>query len=76
MRVGNLGGFDDLFFRDVLHAKGDVVEHGVVEEDGLLRHHAHQSSQVADLVVADVVTVDADGAFVHFIETRQKVGHG
>ena len=48
--------------RDVGLAVGDVVAHGVVEQDGLLRDFADLLAQRGDGDVAEIVAVDEDAA--------------
>ena len=44
MGVGDLRGFDDLLHRGVIHAEGDIIIEGVVEEDGLLVNIADEGA--------------------------------
>ena len=41
MGIGDFGGLDNFLLRHVLHAEGDIIKYGVVEEDGVLRNDAH-----------------------------------
>ena len=59
--------------RGGLDTEGDVVEEGVVKEDRLLIHVAHQRAQVGERRLADVHAVDGDGAPLHVVEAREEV---
>src|SRR5579883_1628200 len=43
-------------------AIGDVVAHGVVEQDGVLRHDANGAAETMLRHLAQILTIDADGA--------------
>ena len=51
-----------LFLCGIFHTKGDVVEDGVVEQDGFLIDIAYQASQRMEGEVAHVFSVNPDGA--------------
>ncbi len=50
----------------------DVVADGVVEQHGVLRHHADGGAQRDLRHVADVLAVDQDAAARDFVETKQQ----
>ena len=76
MRIGYLGGRDDLFTGGVLYTERDVVVECIVKEDGLLVNVTHQSAQRLEGYVAYILSVNGDGAFAHVIETREQVNQG
>src|SRR5258706_7495878 len=53
-------------------AVGDVVEDGVVEEDGVLRDDADRLAQARLRDIAQVLAVDADGARIDVVEAEQE----
>ena len=71
--VGNLGRFDDLLHGSVLHAEGDVVVEGVVEEDGFLVDVADEGAQAVDGDVLHVLAVDEQPAFGNVVVARHEV---
>ena len=73
MGVGDARCLLHLLARGPLDAEGDVVEEGVVKEDRLLIHVAHQPAQIGERRLADVHAVDGDGAPLHVVESRQEV---
>ena len=52
----------------------DVVRHGVVEQDAVLGNNAHERTQVGDAQIADVMTIDEQGAAGDIEEARQQIG--
>ncbi len=67
------------FDERVLHvwlAVGDVVAHGVVEEDGLLRDLRDLAAQRAEGELAHVVAVDEDASGSHVEEARDEIDEG
>ena len=56
--VGVLEGIDDFGLGGVEAAVGDVVAHGVVEQDGLLGDHADLAPERGQGDVPDIVAVD------------------
>ena len=73
MGIGNLGRLDHLLHGGVLHAEGDVVVEGVVEEDGLLVDVADEGAQAWDGDVLHVLAVDEQGAFADVVVARHEV---
>ena len=73
MGVGDLRGGDDLLPGGSFHAEGDVVENGVVEQDRILVHIAHQGAEVLDPQVLDILSVDGDAAAVGVVEAGDEV---
>src|SRR5439155_4209599 len=55
------------------HAVGDVARHGVVEQQGILRHDPHHPPERSHVVVGQVVAVEEDSAFGWIVETRDEV---
>ena len=72
--VGNLGSVHYLLVGSTVDAEGDVVVDGVVEENGLLVHIAHEGTQVVLGELPDVGAVDHDRALLHVVEAWQQVG--
>ena len=58
MRVGDAGGPLNVGLGHTRRTEGDVVRHGIVEQDAVLCDDAHQCAQVTDAEVAEVVPVD------------------
>ena len=73
MGVGSFGRLDDRRAAGVRVSVGDVVGDGVLKEDRLLDDHADLAAQAAELNLADVVAVDANGAGIDVPESRQQV---
>ena len=53
-------------------AVGDVVEHGVVEQNRVLRNDAQARPQAGLRHVADVLAVDGDAPAGHVVEAEQQ----
>ena len=62
----------DLGARGAGAAIGDVVEDRVVEQHGVLRHHADRAAQAVLRHVADVLAVDLDRAAIDIVEAEQQ----
>ena len=73
MCVGYFRRCDDIFHGRVLYTESDIVEDGVIEQDRLLVHIAHQASEAVDLDVADVSAVDFYRAAGHVVESRDEI---
>src|SRR3569623_2387011 len=65
-------GFEYLVAAGVGSAVGDVVVDAVVEQHGVLRHHADGGAQAVLRDLADVLAVDADAAGADVVETEQR----
>ena len=76
MGAGDARGGFDFFAGGVLLAEGDVVVEGVVEEDRVLVHVAHQGAQLDDADVADVGAVQGDAARGRVVEAGNEVHEG
>ena len=68
-----LGGCDHGAVGNVRLSVGDVVAHGVVEQDGVLGDDADLPPQRGQRDVAHVVAVDQDAAAAHVEEARDQV---
>ena len=73
MGIGNLGRILHFFQRGVLHAEGDIVPDGVVEQDGFLVHVADKLAQVVHAQVFHVDAVDEHLALLHVVVARYQV---
>ena len=51
----------------------DVVEHGTVQQRGVLRHHSDVGAQTVLRDVRDVLPIDHDAATLEVVETQQQV---
>ena len=69
-------GVLDLVLRRTDAAVGDVVADRVVEQHGVLRHHADRRAQAFLRHVADVLAVDPDAALGHVVEAEQQPADG
>ena len=67
-----LRGLLDLRVARVPAAIADVVADGVVEQHGILRHHADRGAQRLLRHVADILTVDRDAAAADVIKAEQQ----
>ena len=74
--VGEFGGGDHFFFGCAGTAEGDVLEDGSAEEDGVLKNVADLIAEMLDLVLADVLAVDMDGAGLHIVEAGDEADDG
>ncbi len=74
--LGGTGRGDDLCVRGVGPAVGDVVRHGVGEQEALFQYQADRGAQRVDRDVADVVPADPDRAGPHVVEPREEQGDG
>ena len=73
MRQRGPGGFNHRFLGDIGLPVGNVVAHGVIEEDGFLGHHADLGAQRGERDVADIVAVKLDGPCGHVKEPRNQI---
>ena len=55
-------------------AIGDVVINRVIEQDRVLRHDANGAAHTVLGQLLDVLTVDADAAFLRIVKTKQQAG--
>ena len=72
--VGGARGFNHFVAAGLGVAVGDVVINAVVEQHGILRHHADGSAQGILRDVADVLAVDTDTAGAGIVKTEQQPG--
>ena len=70
--LGKAGRLFDLGIAGAGTAIGDVVADGVVEEHGILRHHAECTAQAFLGHALDVLPVDADAARGDIVETEDE----
>src|SRR5262249_13834770 len=70
------GGSFDFGRLGVAIAVGNVVVNRVVEEDRLLRDEAYLLAEAAQVIRANIVTVDQDGAVVRIVKPRQEADEG
>src|SRR5690606_8835841 len=54
----------------------DVVTDGVVEQHGILRHHADGRAQTFLRDIAEVLAIDGDGAAGHIVKAIEQPGRG
>ena len=66
----------DLLLARAGAAIGDVVADRIVEQHGVLRHHADRRAQAVLGHVADVLPVDQDAALGHVVEPEQQAADG
>ena len=66
----------DLVLRRARPAIGDVVADRVVEQHGVLRHHADRRAQAVLREVAQIVAVDQDAPAGHVVEAEQQAADG
>ncbi len=64
---------------DVCHARvgiavADVVDHGTVQQRGVLRHHADRGAQRILRRPGDILSVDQDAALLQVVEAEQQIG--
>ena len=70
---GVAGGLYDLFGGNIGLAVGDVVAHGVVEEDRLLRDLGDLFAERLESEGANIVAVDEDAAAADVVEARDEI---
>ena len=73
MCIGDPGGGHHILHRGILHAEGNVVENGVVEENRLLVHIAHKAPEAVQAEIPDILTVNLHGTSGHVVEARYEV---
>ena len=73
MGIGNAGCLFDLLTGSVFDTEGDIVEHRVVEENGLLVDIAYQTAQRLDAQRLDVFAVDEDFAVGNIVIAGNEV---
>ena len=73
MYVGGAARCTDLIIAGLGPGIEQVCPDGIVEQVSLLRHHADLPRQSLQAQVADIVSVDADGAAVRVVEARQQI---
>lgn len=66
----------DVFLRGVIAAIGDVIADGIVEQHGILRHHANRAVQTVLGHIAHILPVHAHGTALHIIEPEQQTPDG
>src|SRR5699024_2770607 len=71
-----LGSFDDLLAGSTQLAIGDIVEDGAGKEEDILLYNTDFLAQRVASDIADVVTVDRDGAAGYLIKTRNQMAQG
>ena len=76
VRMGLVGGFLDLVEGGLGPGHRDIFAHGGVLHPGVLQDHADLGSQAGAREIADVVTVEADGAAVDVVEAHEQVDEG
>ena len=74
--VGNAGGYFYLCGRNVFQPKDDVVEDGVVEEDGFLRDDAEAIPKTIESVFPEVMTIEEDFSGGRVVEAGHQVRNG
>ena len=72
--IGYLCRFLHLLLGGIVDAESDIVVEGVVEQDSLLIHIAHEAAQLMHFKVAYVDAVDKNLPLVDVVESRQEVG--
>ena len=73
MGIGNLCRMFHLFACSIFHAEGDIIEEGVVEEDGLLVHITNQLTQVVNTQVLHVDAIYQHLTFLHIVIARNQI---
>ena len=66
----------DVFLRGVIAAIGDVIADGIVEQHGILRHHANRAVQTVLGHIAHILPVHAHGTALHIVEPEQQTPDG
>ena len=74
--MSDAGGLANLVRRIIRRPEGDVVGHGIVKEDTVLRHQAELAAQRVDVHVADGMAVEENNALCAIVETRKEVDQG
>ena len=73
--AGDLGEFRrlaDFLLVGIGPSVADIVGDGVVEEHGVLRHHADRGAQALLPYIPDILSVDQDRALLDIVETEQQ----
>ena len=73
MGIGNLCRFDHLLHSCIFHTEGNVVEEGVIEQNGLLVHVSYQRTQVVDAKILNIHTVNCNLTQLHIVIARQQI---
>ena len=53
----------------------DILPYGSIIQPGILQNHAKYRAKFLAREIADVIAIDQNGAFIHIIETHQKLDH-
>lgn len=76
IKLGGAGGCHDFFVAGIGTAVLDVVEQGVVEEDGILGDDSDGVSEAALGELADVLPVEGDTATCDVVKAEEQPGQG
>ena len=74
--IGYLGGFHHLVHSGIFYPEGDVVEEGIVEQDGFLVHVTHDTAKVVQGRSFYIYSVNQHFTFLYIVITRNQVHHG
>ena len=76
MDLGGAGGVKDVLFARVVPAIGDVVADRVIEQHGVLRHHADGRVQTVLRHRTHILPIDAQRAVPHIVEAKEQPPDG
>ena len=74
--VDLFGGVFDFSVSDVHAAEADVLRDGAGEEKTVLQHDAEAATEQVEVLIADVYSVDKDGAGLHVVKAHHERGDG
>ena len=76
VRVGLPGGFFDFLLRSFGTAEADIVQNGIVKEEGVLGDNADVLAQGVEGDAAQVEPVEANGAALRIVKPENEGKHG
>ena len=76
MGAGDAGRTDHVFTGGIGFHHQQVVAHGAIKEDGILRHYANLTAQGIELHLGDVEAIDQHRALQRSVEAGQQFEQG
>lgn len=76
IEVRVISSTDDVLTSDIWLVILNIIGNGVIEEDGLLTDHSQRTTQVVDIIVLDIDTIQQYLSCDWIIETLQELMDG
>ena len=74
--MGDDSSLADSFRIGSIDTKGDIICHGGIEEDRLLVHISHETTEIIERDLTDVGTIDRDTPLDDIVEARDQIHEG